>query len=507
MAVPIALAAALLGAGLLGKAVYDRFKPAALATAAIPTVTTNPTTPTSATPVVTAPVAPITMPMVDVPAVSVNSDPGANSTPDLTNLPVVEPTPGVEVHVPDGSVPVVIDPTVVVPTTSTPVALVGPPMRQDLLDAWIQRARAATRAERIQTPPGASAVDFYRYVLTADPRNAPAQSGLAQLVALLMKKAADAHAASEFGKAKEWLDKAAAVAATKGGKADLATPISAQRDNWLGQWMAAGKSAEEKWDRAAAASAYNAMLIIDPTNSAAKEALVRSAKLGIKGFVFRDALKSGGESPEMVVSAEGKLALGRFEVTVGQFKRFISASGHRVGAEPCRNREGFFSSSRDRNYKNPGYTQTDQHPVVCISFEDAMAYTKWLSEQSGHRYRLLKLAEWQAAARGASNKCGEANLADQSFNKEGADRKALSCDDTFAAAAPAGRYKPTAGIYDLSGNVREWIDDCANAACSERSAIGTSWMSDSDDVRATPKQSWKPTTLNNTVGFRLARDI
>ena len=114
------------------------------------------------------------------------------------------------------------------------------------------------------------------------------------------------------------------------------------------------------------------------------------------GEVFRDC----DVCPEMVVLPDSDLALGRYEVTVGEYRAFASATGGGVGGR-C-DTYGLEGSWRD-----PGFSQTDRHPVTCVSWDDAQAYVAWLSRTTGVRYRLPTEAEWERAAGGSRSGCGK----------------------------------------------------------------------------------------------------
>ena len=124
--------------------------------------------------------------------------------------------------------------------------------------------------------------------------------------------------------------------------------------------------------------------------------------------VEQDVRRSPGEvlrdcemCPEMVVMPGGRLALGRYEVTVGEYRAFASATGG--GGDDCL----LVDSWRD-----PGHPQTDRHPVVCVSRDDAQAYVSWLSERTGAAYRLPSEAEWELAAAGSQAGCHRGRTGD-----------------------------------------------------------------------------------------------
>ncbi|WP_256091544.1 SUMF1/EgtB/PvdO family nonheme iron enzyme, partial [Candidatus Thiosymbion oneisti] len=116
--------------------------------------------------------------------------------------------------------------------------------------------------------------------------------------------------------------------------------------------------------------------------------------------------RDSDEGPQHGVSLIAPFAIGRCEVTVGEFRAFIEATGYRTDAERgngcrvLRNDGSGWESHRDRDWRNPGFPQTDRHPVVCVSWNDARAYAHWLGLRTGQRYRLPSAAEWEYAARG-----------------------------------------------------------------------------------------------------------
>jgi formylglycine-generating enzyme required for sulfatase activity len=189
------------------------------------------------------------------------------------------------------------------------------------------------------------------------------------------------------------------------------------------------------------------------------------------------AKKYGGEEawykdehPQHRVTFSKPFYMGKYEVTVEQFGKFVKESGYRTEAETG---DGAFTWTGQKwekkagvSWKTPGFNQTQDHPVVCISWNDAQAFCKWAD------LKLPKEAQWEYAARagtktvrywGNENRDAAkyANVADETSKKrfnwspifEGE-------EDGYAETAPVGRFKPNPwGLYDVIGNVFEWCED------------------------------------------------
>ena len=168
------------------------------------------------------------------------------------------------------------------------------------------------------------------------------------------------------------------------------------------------------------------------------------------GQVFRDC----EACPEMVVMPGSRLALGRYEVTVGEYRAFASTTDGGAGGG-C---ETFWD--RGDSWRNPGYAQTDRHPVTCMSWRDAQAYVSWLSRTSGAPYRLPTWAELVRASDGSPSGCYF--------------RDFVASD---GAACPVGTHGPSGlGVSDMLGNVAEWASDCWDGDCRRAArAHGGSW--------------------------------
>jgi formylglycine-generating enzyme required for sulfatase activity len=244
-----------------------------------------------------------------------------------------------------------------------------------------------------------------------------------------------------------------------------------------------------------------------------------------------------GDSDERPVHevCVGDFYLGKYEVTVGQFRQFVSATGYRTEAE----REGWayaltdrgWAKVKDRNWKNPGFSQTDQHPVVCVSWNDAQAFLDWLKQKMGKSFRLPTEAEWEYAARSGGKNCKYSwgngspsdNIGDESIKRaypKLVQKYWEGYDDTFVFTAPVGSFSPNElGLYDMGGNVAEWCQDWyakdyytsspknnpAGPDSGEyRPVRGGSWGSGPRLVRAALRDWAGPSDRVVYVGFRVA---
>jgi formylglycine-generating enzyme required for sulfatase activity len=227
--------------------------------------------------------------------------------------------------------------------------------------------------------------------------------------------------------------------------------------------------------------------------------------------------------------------LGQYEVTVGQFRQFVDATGYRTEAERG-DGSWYFTGSEIKkgahiNWKNPGSSQTDRHPVVCVSWNDAQAILDWLSQKSGKAFRLPTEAEWEYAARSAGkshkyswgNGSPSENIADESLKRaypKVVQKYWEGYDDTFVFTAPVGSFSPNElGVYDMSGNVAEWCQDWYakdyytsspknNPAGPDggeyRAVRGGSWFDGPRSVRAAFRYGDRPSGRYVNYGFRVA---
>jgi len=238
--------------------------------------------------------------------------------------------------------------------------------------------------------------------------------------------------------------------------------------------------------------------------------------------------------------------LAKHEVTVKQFKSFVDKTGYVTLAEEenegCYTYNKTWIEIKGYHWANPGFSQKEDHPVVCISFKDVMAYIDWINKESSSQFRLPSETEWEYASRSGNSSlygfgdsidqlCSYANFADDpDMINESSNRLSLSIfsrsdcrDGVLATTTSVASYKANSfGLVDMHGNASEWTQDCWNAdylgapingrawlkgRCDLRVIRGGSWFSDAKDVRSAVRDKNVQFNRDNVTGFRLAIDI
>ncbi len=227
-------------------------------------------------------------------------------------------------------------------------------------------------------------------------------------------------------------------------------------------------------------------------------------------------IQGGGDSDEKPVHrvSVGKFAMGMYEVTKGQFSKFVNATGYRTDAEKQGSCFTWIGNSSGKNWRNLGFSQNNNHPVTCISWNDATAYAKWLSNQTGNKYRLPTEAEWEYAARaGTETKYWWGN--DIGRNKANCDGCGSQWDNK--QTAPVGSFSANKfGLYDTSGNVWEWTcsektdkyngkeKNCINKNSNKNRVLrGGSWYNRPRNVRTANRFRNTPDFRGDRNGFRV----
>ena len=447
--------------------------------------------------------------------------------------------------------------------------------RADQLAEINRAAEAELRAGRLGES-GGGALGKVRQVLAIDEAQPRALQVRAAIESAMIRRAEDAAGEGDFETADTWLEHAAKVrdGATV---ADARDRVDTRRRAWILRLRDEGIAALPQAggiERARTALA-RMLLLAEPGNAAVAELRDR-IDLAVHygnfrpGQRFTDAA-GGGRGPQMVVVPHGGFSMGaadddrdaedserprrnlRFdrgfalslgEITVGEFRRFVDATGYRSRAE----RRGFSMAYDERSGNFVRRSNVDWRsdfagnpaaanlPVVHVSARDAQAYVDWLAEVSGQRYRLPSEAEFEYALRAGGDSrypWGDGEPPERAGNLTGGKDRSpggrgwsnafKDYDDGHWGPAPVGSFTPnTFGLHDLEGNVSEWVADCwhdsyrrapssgaawVNPGCRMQVVRGGAWASSPPQTRS----SWRaPSPVDNTnarVGFRVARDI
>jgi formylglycine-generating enzyme required for sulfatase activity len=277
-------------------------------------------------------------------------------------------------------------------------------------------------------------------------------------------------------------------------------------------------------------------------------AVIRSGTFTM-GSAENEPERKRSEGPRRDVQVAA-FAIGETEVTRGQYAIFVKETRRQPPAHGCFT-FGFSSILDDKmdpqaSWRNPGFKQTDEHPVTCVSWQDAQDYAAWLARKTGRAYRLPSEAEWEYAARGGTTSiftwggdenqaCPYANVGDPSLLRahpklretiEASLRagelnlRFVQCDDGSPFTTTVRRHQPNPfGLYDTIGNVWEYVEDCLQeslpesgfahvaAPCEFRRVRGGSWDDSPPELRSARRGRVKPDVPRNDGGIRLARDL
>lgn len=237
------------------------------------------------------------------------------------------------------------------------------------------------------------------------------------------------------------------------------------------------------------------------------------------GKQFADKLTNNRQAPKMVVIGAGQYKIGHqaqqailinksysistTPVTVEQFAEFIAKTGYVTTAEEGQGCASIVNGETkqllNHNWRKPGFEQTDNSPVVCITKEDAQHYSNWLSDQTGFVYSLPTEAQWEIAARAGNNTdywwgddigVGNANT--------GWSGSTWSNKSTSPVASfPANPF----GLYDTTGNVWEWTEGQIPIA------RGGAWNFSPSSARVAERLELESDLSANYLGFRVIRNI
>ena len=430
----------------------------------------------------------------------------------------------------------------------------------------------------VEGPAEGSAVAYFREALQLRPGDARALQGLAASESALIRFAELAADRDDYAGAEHWLDLAGTVRPHMEAVADARQRIARHRASRVGNLRDLGLAALTRANGIDEARGHLASLLRiappgDPAAIELREQIELTSHYGLfrPGQAFTEGLGRGGRGPEMVVVPHGAfrmgatadepgssdaerpsrnirfdrgLAVSRNEITVGEFRRFVTATGYQSRAT----RQGYSTvyDERSGNLVRRGgvdwrsdYTGNpagDGLPVIHVSAQDAANYAHWLAEQTGQSYRLPSEAEFEYMLRAGSTgpfPWGEGRPPAGAGNFTGARdqspggrhwRNAFEGygDDAWGPAR-VGSYSPNAyGLHDVAGNVSEWVADCwhdsyrrapvdgtawVNPGCEDKVVRGGSWASSPTQTRSAWRLGSDADTTNGRVGFRVVRDI
>ncbi len=451
--------------------------------------------------------------------------------------------------------------------------------REASVGQFLRQAQTALGEGRLTTPPGNNAAELFAQVLQIEPGNAAAQSGLAGTHQALLTSAVElASDELDFEAAEALLVAAESIHEAPSAVADARANIADFRQEHIAtlrrQVLADIDSG--RYDQAEAGITDLLALGQDRAEVEALEASLSDARLYGSfepGQQFSDDIERLGISaPNMVVVPAGNFmmgspdgeserirnegpqhrvvfqrgfALARTEVTVGQFSAFINDTGYRTDAEISgRSRVYSLDTGRMDEENNINWRQDysgenagDNLPVIHISWRDATAYASWLSDQTGRSYRLPSEAEFEYALRAGTqtpywwgsgspsqnnveNVTGDRDVSDTGARWNVAFRR--YSDGHWGPAPVASLQANPFGLFDMGGNVMEWVEDCWHDSYVRAPADGSAWVNPGCERRVIRGASWSSTpamsrsafrissafsATDMRVGFRVARDL
>jgi len=244
------------------------------------------------------------------------------------------------------------------------------------------------------------------------------------------------------------------------------------------------------------------------------------------GQDIQDSLGEAGLGPAMIVLPRGSFTMGDNDLDNAAPTRTIRIDNLIAVArhETTNDEYAAYAKAAGKSMAATGGKDGGSHPVVMVNWQQANDYARWLSETTGQRYRLPTEAEWEYAARAGS-------AGDYPWGSKSAKKKAncsLGCDSEYirflsSSSAPVEHYSPNAwGIYDTTGNVAEWVQDCYHpsyvgappvasawvaGSCDKRALRGGSFKSKSTEITNASRAGESAATQKKFIGFRVVREI
>ncbi|KJV32041.1 formylglycine-generating enzyme family protein [Luteibacter yeojuensis] len=446
----------------------------------------------------------------------------------------------------------------------------------DKVRPLLTTAASQLQAGRANAPRGDSALDTYHQVLQLDPQNAVAVQGISQVQHVVLDRALAAVAQNDFAGADNALAEAATIEPGSQALQDTRGRIEGMRRQSGAGVLAQARSALDGGNIELAQQLATKAQAISPDLAGIDDfnERVTNAKLYASykpGQVFADRfVDSTGQAPAMVVVPTGKFMMGspdgeaghdgneapshevemgkgfamaRSAITIGQFRDFVRASGYvpqsqSMGSSVYDEQSGGLRDDSSATWQDDyaGKAGQDRLPVVNLSWNDAKAYADWLSQRTGKTYRLPSEAEFEYALRAGTTSrywWGDGPPSSKVENLTGGNDRSGSgrrwsnafngYKDGYWGPAPVMSFATNPfGLYDMGGNVSEWVADCwhdnyiraprtgeawVNPGCGRRVIRGGSWGSAPEQVRSAYRQGASADLRSARVGFRVAREL
>ncbi len=215
------------------------------------------------------------------------------------------------------------------------------------------------------------------------------------------------------------------------------------------------------------------------------------------------------EGPQRTVYIRA-IGVGKFPVTRGQWARFVAAthrstvSGCAYSALPGNAADGTNSAA---SWRRLGFEQDDRHPVVCVTWADAVDYVHWLSKLTARHYRLLTEAEWEYAARAGTSTAfpwgSEPSHAQANYHADVPCTSTAPCDDHWTYTSPVGSFPANAfRLHDMNGDVLQWVQDCFFDGYRDQPTDGSAYET---DVMLAVSGDWSVLNGTRSCSYRRLR--
>jgi formylglycine-generating enzyme required for sulfatase activity len=201
---------------------------------------------------------------------------------------------------------------------------------------------------------------------------------------------------------------------------------------------------------------------------------------------FGDSTQTPIEGPQQKINIK-QFAAGKFDLTKEQWAEFVQATNRKTTAScmfamlPRSDTIEPWRPDSSANWNHVGFKQDSSHPVVCVSWKDAQDYANWLSSKTGFPYRLFTESEWEYVDRaGTTTPYYWGDTANRKYANYGNDsvpgKGFAEGDDKWVFTSPVGSFPPNPfGLYDMNGNVYQWVEDCLSITYSNYKSDGTAY--------------------------------